>query len=316
MSRLYSVLICISLLSPLAHPAQGAAGWSRDAQVLGRTDLTFVNLENGVRLSCIQETNAGDFAADALYWFWDSQGADVDAAIVSGGSIQGGPFTGELTRLDCQLIQPLGSTACLQAVTGRQLLDALAWGARFADRNGWGGFLQVSGITYEIDTTQPDPTVHNVQVYQKETGTWYPLEPDRQYHLALYSDILAPGYGFAMLQNAVRERTAEVTASEVLAKYIRDFPGGVVASTNAPLSEKYPGLLLDYTSSCGSGRIGYSAAPQQAAQESMAPTEVHTDPPTYSAPVPDTDYESHWLALICGFLLVAAVVILMLSKKR
>lgn len=316
MSRLYSVLVCISLLSPLAHPAQGAIGWSRDAQVLGRTNLIFVNLENGVRLSCIQETNAGDFAADALYWFWDSQGADVDTAIVTGGSIQGGPFTGELTRLDCQLIQPLGSSACLQTVTGRQLLDALAWGARFADRNGWGGFLQVSGITYEIDTTQPDPTVHSVQVYQKETGTWYPLEPERQYHLALYSDILDSGYGFSMLQNADWKHTGYVTAPEVLAKYILGFPDGVIASTNAPLSEKYPGLLLDYTSSGGSGRIGYGAAPQQATQESVAPSEAHTEPPTHTAPASDADHGSSAPALICGFLLVAAAVIWMLTRKR
>ena len=46
--------------------------------------------------------------------------------------------------------------ACLQTVTGQQLLDALEWGARevtAGEGKENGGFLHVSGMTYEIDAS-------------------------------------------------------------------------------------------------------------------------------------------------------------------
>ena len=41
----------------------------------------------------------------------------------------------------------------------------------------------------------------------------------------------------------------------VLANYIQGFDGGVVDSTNSPLLLKYSGMLLDYSTVNGSGRI-------------------------------------------------------------
>ena len=72
--------------------------------------------------------------------------------------------------------------------TMQQLLDALEWGARSAGTGEeCGGFLQVAGITYKIDTEWPESTqkddkgvwigaptggyrVHSVEVYNKETN--------------------------------------------------------------------------------------------------------------------------------------------------
>ena len=41
----------------------------------------------------------------------------------------------------------------------------------------------------------------------------------------------------------------------VLANYIAGFEGGRVGATNSPLAHKYPGMLLDYSTVHGSGRI-------------------------------------------------------------
>ena len=41
----------------------------------------------------------------------------------------------------------------------------------------------------------------------------------------------------------------------VLANYITGFEGGVVEAANSPLAAKYPGMLLDYATVNGSGRI-------------------------------------------------------------
>ncbi|MDO5000599.1 MAG: 5'-nucleotidase, partial [Bacteroidales bacterium] len=44
---------------------------------------------------------------------------------------------------------PFGNEMCMLEVTGQQILDALEWGARAVPGES-GGFLQVSGLTYEI----------------------------------------------------------------------------------------------------------------------------------------------------------------------
>ena len=50
-------------------------------------------------------------------------------------------------------------------MTGQQVLDALEWGARTVPSEN-GGFLQVSGLTYEIHTDVPDHCT------QDENGLW------------------------------------------------------------------------------------------------------------------------------------------------
>ena len=46
----------------------------------------------------------------------------------------------------------------------------------------------------------------------------------------------------------------------VLANYIQGFEGGVVEASNSPLAAKFPGMLLDYSTIDGSGRIVMEAA--------------------------------------------------------
>ena len=157
--------------------------------VIGSTSLTLDNYSaDGTRLVRSQETNTGDFAADALYYLFDNMDMDVDVAIMNGGGIRNEAVTGEISYQTCKTIHTFGNVACLQTITGQQLLDALEWGARTAGTGEeCGGFLQVSGITYKIDTQWPDSTqkdekgvwiggptggyrVHDVKVYNKETN--------------------------------------------------------------------------------------------------------------------------------------------------
>ena len=46
----------------------------------------------------------------------------------------------------------------------------------------------------------------------------------------------------------------------VLANYVQAFEGGAVNGTNSPLLAKYDGMLLDYSTVNGSGRIVMEAA--------------------------------------------------------
>ncbi len=248
-------------------------------QVIGSTALTFDNYDaSGARLVRSQETNTGDFAADALYYLFDNMGLDVDVAIMNGGGVRNKAVTGELTYKTAKTIHTFGNVACLQTITGQQLLDALEWGARGVGSEEIGGFLHVAGITYKVDSQWPasvqmddksvwigGPTggyrVHDVQVYNKETQAYEPLDLAAEYNLAGYNYTLRDlGDGFNMFSGAVNVLDYVMEDYMVLANYIQGFEGGNVDATNSPLAAKFPGMLVDYSTVNGSGRIVMEAA--------------------------------------------------------
>ena len=249
-------------------------------EIIGSTELTFDNYDaEGKRLVRSQETNTGDFAADALYYLFDNMGLDVDVAIMNGGGVRNKAVTGELSYKTAKNIHTFGNVACLQTITGQQLLDALEWGARgVGTGEEIGGFLHVAGITYMVDPEWPSsvqmddkgvwtgaPTggyrVHDVMVYNKETQAYEPLDLEAKYNLAGYNYTLRDlGDGFNMFDGAVNVLDYVMEDYMVLANYIQGFEGGVVGATNSPLAALYENMLVDYSTVNGSGRIVFGAA--------------------------------------------------------
>lgn len=222
-------------------------------KVVGSIPDVFDNYDaDGNRLVRSQETNTGDFTADALYYLFDNMGLDVDAAFMNGGGIRNKAITGELSYLTCKEIHTFGNVACLQTVTGQQLLDALEWGAKDAGEAENGGFLQVSGLKYTICTAIPStvqkdekgvwiggPTgeyrVKNVQVLNRETGNYEALDVNKKYNLAGYNYTLRDlGDGFAMFDGAVNVLDYVMEDYMVLANYVESFENGVVTGYASP----------------------------------------------------------------------------------
>ena len=217
-------------------------------QVIGYSQVTLDNYDaEGNRLVRKQETNTGDFAADALYYLFDDMGLDVDVAVMNGGGIRNTSTTGDISYLTCKEIHTFGNVACLQTVTGQQILDALEWGAKDVAPAGVpavenGGFLQVSGLKYTINASIPStvqqddkgvwtggPTgayrVTNVEVLNNETGAYEPLDLTAQYNLAGYNYTLRDlGDGFAMFDGAVNVLDYVSEDYMVLANYVESFP--------------------------------------------------------------------------------------------
>ena len=243
--------------------------------VIGTANVALGNYDADVnRLVRSQETNTGDFCADALYYLFDNMGLDVDVAIMNGGGIRNkADITGEMSYKTAKEIHTFGNVACLQTISGQQLLDALEWGARGAGVEEIGGFLHVAGVTYMVDTEWPEsigqddkgvwtngPTggyrVHDVKVYNKETNEYEDLDLAATYNLAGYNYTLRDlGDGFNMFSGAVNVLDYVMEDYMVLANYIQGFEGGVVDATNSPLLAKYAGMKLDYSDLNGSGRI-------------------------------------------------------------
>ena len=241
-------------------------------QKIGSAQVTLDNYDgNGERIVRKQETNTGDFCADALYYLFDGMDMDVDFAIMNGGGVRNKAITGELNYKTMKEIHTFGNVACLQTITGQQLLDALEWGARgVGTGEEIGGFLHVAGITYMVDPEWPSsvqmddkgvwtgaPTggyrVHDVMVYNKETQAYEPLDLEAKYNLAGYNYTLRDlGDGFNMFDGAVNVLDYVMEDYMVLANYIQGFEGGVVDATNSPLTKYFP---VDYSTVNGTGRI-------------------------------------------------------------
>ena len=226
------------------------------------------------------ETNLGDFVADGIYaYFNEIEDLHCDIAIMNGGGIRAKVDAGPWSFKTCKTVSPFGNVACLMSVTGQQILDALEFGARFAGAEGKenGGFLQVAGAKYEIhamipNTVQTDdknvwvgsattPRVSNVEIYDKTTGTYKPLDPNATYALAGMNYTLRNlGDGFAMFDGAELIKDYVSEDYLVMSSYAAMF-GGVdanglphLSSANSPLAD-YPGYLLNYEDPYGAGRI-------------------------------------------------------------
>ena len=226
------------------------------------------------------ETNLGDFVADGIYtYFNEIEELHCDVAIMNGGGIRTDVEAGPWSFKTCKTVSPFGNVACLMSVTGQQIQDALEFGARFAGAEGKenGGFLQVAGARYTIHTGTPNtvqtndknvwtgsaatPRVSNVEIYDKTTGTYKPLDPNATYALAGMNYTLRNlGDGFAMFDGATLIKDYVSEDYLVMSSYAAMF-GGVdanglphLASANSPLAD-YPGYLLNYEDPHGAGRI-------------------------------------------------------------
>ncbi len=235
------------------------------------------------RLARRQECSAGDFAADAAWWYvTEKSGLDCDFALMNGGNVRADIPAGAATLKTLRTVQPFGGAVGLVEANGRQIIDALEFGAQAVGSGEFGGFLQVAGLKYTIDTSikptlRVDATgtwtagpsngtyrVKDVQVYSRKTGSFVPLDPNAVYRVAGNAFTLVDGGdGFAMFRSSRKVENGVVTDYLALAEYAKAFrkgPKGMPAITSAasPLSA-LPGYPIRYESPDGSGRISIRA---------------------------------------------------------
>jgi len=127
------------------------------SQVFAKTE---VKLEGTKALVRSQETNLGDFTADAYLYtaqkYSDEHelGVNVDCAISNGGGIRTSVEPGDISKDTLVTIFPFGNNVSMVTITGSQLLEILE-ASTFCTPETLGGFPQVAGIKYTLDTTVP-----------------------------------------------------------------------------------------------------------------------------------------------------------------
>jgi 2',3'-cyclic-nucleotide 2'-phosphodiesterase (5'-nucleotidase family) len=194
--------------------------------------------EEKIRLVRNAETNLGDLCADAYRYV---TGADI--ALVNGGGVRVDIRSGDITNNDIISVHPFGNAVCVVEADGQTILDALEMGARVTPEE-CGGFLQVSGLTYEINTeiessVQVDENgmfvsvdgeyrVQNVMVGDE------PLDLNKTYTVASHNYMLkSAGDGMCMFQDCNIVLDEIMLDNEALRTYILEGLGGVVGEQYA-----------------------------------------------------------------------------------
>jgi 5'-nucleotidase/UDP-sugar diphosphatase len=148
----------------------------RFREVIGRAD-TFLDGERGrIRY---EETTLGNFIADIMV---DHTGAQI--ALINSGTMRAGIQQGPVTVEDVFRTVPFANELVVMELTGAEIEQALQRSVGGSREDEDGGFLQVSGITFEVRGR----SVVNIRVGQNRQ----PLQPRTVYRVAI-SDFLAAG---------------------------------------------------------------------------------------------------------------------------
>ena len=203
-----------------------------------------------IRMVRRAETNLGDLCADA---YRAQSGADI--AFVNGGGVRVNINAGKITLNDILKVHPFGNAMCVIEVTGQQILDALEWGSR-AVPGETGGFLQVSGLSYEIHSyiessctsdengmftgVAGERRVQNVLVDGK------PIDPEATYTLASHNYMLLNnGDGYTMFDGAPLLQDSVKLDNQVLIDYITEDLEGVIGPEYEDLAGEGRIVIID-----------------------------------------------------------------------
>ena len=219
-----------------------------------------------------KETNLGDLVADSVYYYYNNvMELDCDIAIVNGGGIRQDMPNGIHTYLDCKTVEPFGNVTCEIKASGQTIKDALELGSKYTPEEK-GSFIHVAGIKYSINTSiessinldeqgifvsgpSGEYRVHDIEVYNKETGVYEPLDVNKEYTIAGINYVLRnSGGGMTMFEDC--EAVVDYVSEDyvILAEYISAFSDSKIATANSPLS-KLSGYQIDYENPYGAGRI-------------------------------------------------------------
>ena len=202
---------------------------------------------DGTRIVRNRETALGNLCADAYRYV---SGADI--AFVNGGGIRADIEVGEITYEDIIAVHPYANTLCMVTASGQEILDALEFACRstltVVDDGENGGFLQVSGIKFTIDTSVPASIVMDenemfVSVGEtrrvkdvfvlSDSGEYLPLDMNAEYTIASHNYMIKEqGDGYTMFADNELLIDEGIYDYEVLISYIQSF-------ANETISEQY-----------------------------------------------------------------------------
>ncbi|MBR4152719.1 MAG: bifunctional metallophosphatase/5'-nucleotidase [Selenomonadaceae bacterium] len=156
------------------------------------------------------ESELGNLTADAFRW-----AAKTDIAIINSGGLRSDLPKGDIRKRDIISIFPFGNTLRIAEIKGATIREMLEYSVEYYPAS-FGGFLNVSGMTFSYDPSQPGKNrVKEVLI----SGS--PLDDEKIYTIALVDFMTAGGDGYNMLKDL--KIIGELgTCDEILTNYLNE----------------------------------------------------------------------------------------------
>ncbi|MGE6490560.1 bifunctional metallophosphatase/5'-nucleotidase [Exiguobacterium sp. NPDC077395] len=129
-----------------------------------------------------QETALGNLIADGMLAKAKDYDADIIAAVQNSGGIRSSIDAGPVTTGEVITVLPFGNTLAVMNLKGSELLAALERSVSVYPRES-GGFLQVSGLKVEFDSSKP-ANERIVKVTYNNGTTDVAIDPNGMYKVA------------------------------------------------------------------------------------------------------------------------------------
>lgn len=200
--------------------------------------LTTNDPNTNTRLVRNGETNLGDFVTDAYRIV-----LNTDVAICNGGAIRYELPIGDFSYNDILTTFPFGNMCVVLEITGQQLLNALEMGAiRYPEE--FGGFMQISGATYTINSKIPSSVVTDEKGnFIKVDGAYRvqdvkingkDLDLNKKYTIGGTSYILKfAGNGMTMFKDSPILQNEELSETDVIIEYIQNYLNATIGNEYA-----------------------------------------------------------------------------------
>ncbi len=181
------------------------------------------------------ETNLGDLITDALKWSVLKEGSlkvkdDHVVAITNGGGIRASIKSGSVTKKDLNTVLPFGNTVSVVYVSGAELLEALE-ASTYSTPGAVGGFPQVSGIKFTVNTAvpfaqgeaYPDSTYYKPAAIRRVTIdsiNGKPFKADDTYAVITNNFVAAGGDTYYAFGSATNQFDTGIVMDEAVMEYV------------------------------------------------------------------------------------------------
>ncbi|MBQ7282610.1 MAG: 5'-nucleotidase C-terminal domain-containing protein, partial [Spirochaetales bacterium] len=196
------------------------------------------------------ETNNGDLITDSMLWAIVSNPSALEVpeenvvAITNGGGIRAWIRKGDVSMKDVNTVLPFGNTVAVVYVSGAELLEALE-ASTYCTPAAVGGFPQVAGMKYTIDTTKeyapnaesyPESTYYGPSEIRRVTINEIngkPFDPEATYAVVTNNFCAVGGDTYYAFAAATSQFDTGLPLDEVLMDYITKVLNGVIGEQYA-----------------------------------------------------------------------------------
>ena len=195
--------------------------------IYGHSNFDLImKLEDGPYICRMQECTLGNLITDVIKKFGDGE-----ISLMNAGGIRSNMKKGNLTRAQIIDILPWFTSIVLKRLTGKCILDALEFGVSKLPYPSV-GFLQVSGITYDVDESiNSSVLTDSLGMFINVTGerrvsnvkiNGVNLDLNKLYNVSLLDFISSGGDGFSMLTKFDVFNEALITDTDALSAFIEE----------------------------------------------------------------------------------------------